>query len=149
MENIIKKEIIKEAERIRINCVYKATAHFKAAASWSRLKFLLGIPITILAAITSGLALSSYHEVTGIFALSVSILSAITTFLEPNEKQNIHFNSSNSYRTLANNVNIFCKVECAIETSESLLFNKLKEFEITALLFPFGHKKKQKSALKS
>jgi uncharacterized oligopeptide transporter (OPT) family protein len=79
MENI-KKEIIKEAERIRIDCVYKATAHFKIAAFWSNLKFLLGIPITVLAAITSGLVLSSHHEVAGFFALIVSILSAITTF---------------------------------------------------------------------
>ena len=129
MENI-KKEIIKEAERIKIDCVYKANAHFKAAAFWSKLKFLIGIPITILAAITSGLALSIYHEVAGLFALLVSILSAITTFLEPNEKQNSHFNSSNSYRTLVSNINIFCKVDCAIETSKTLLLNRLKEFEI-------------------
>ncbi|MFX4261707.1 SLATT domain-containing protein [Pelotomaculum propionicicum] len=86
MENV-KKEIIKEAERIRIDCVYKVNVHFKIAAFWSKLKFFLEIPITVLAAITSGLALSNYHEVAGYFALIVSILSAITTFLEPTEKK--------------------------------------------------------------
>jgi hypothetical protein len=28
------------------------------------------------------------------------------------------------------NINIFCKVDCAIETSKTLLLNRLKEFEI-------------------
>lgn len=151
----VKKEIIKEAERIRIDCVYKANAHFKIAAFWSKLKFLLGIPITILAAITSGLALSSYHEVAGYFALIVSILSAITTFLEPTEKQNSHFNSSNSYTTLVSNINIFCKVDCAIETSKSLLLNRLKEYEIKrdelnqiSPFIPFWAQKKAEKCVK-
>lgn len=125
-----KKEILQEAKKIEADSIFFAKGHFHAAFFWSNMHFWIGIPTTIIAAITSAFALTQYHIVAGILAVLISILAGITTFINPNDKANSNFNSANSYGTLANNINIFINVDSIMETSELALVNKLKEFEV-------------------
>jgi hypothetical protein len=65
----------------------------------------LGVPATILAGVTSVAALSNLAGqnkdiVAGVMAIIVAALTALTTFLNPNEKANAHEAASSSYDAL-------------------------------------------------
>jgi len=129
MENI-KKEIIRTAKKIEEDSCYLGKGHYHAAVFWSNMNYWIGIPIAVTAAITSALALTSYHIIAGVLAIIVSILTALTTFLNPNEKASTHYNSYNGYKALMYKIGIFCSVDSMLESSKQNLVNKLKEFEI-------------------
>jgi hypothetical protein len=92
------KNIENEAENV-------AEEHYKTSTRWSRINLWLGLPTTILAALsgTSALAQFDYHNIiAGIIAMVVASLAAVSTFLNSNEKAERHQSAGDNYSTLRN-----------------------------------------------
>jgi len=126
-----KQNLIKEARRIEEDCLYSAKGHFVAANFWTNFHLWIGVPTAILAAIAGASALSQFDNhniVAGILAIIVTALTAVTTFLNPNEKVNSHLNAGNKYNSLRNKARIFCEIDsCGENNSIQELTKQLKE----------------------
>lgn len=125
-----KEKIIREAKRIEEDCIYSAKGHYYSGQFWSSLHLWIGVPTAVLAAIAGASALSQFdnHNIlAGILAIIVSALTAVTTFLNPNEKANIHRNAGNAYNSLKNRTRILreINVDFADEKELWLELNKL------------------------
>jgi hypothetical protein len=123
-------KIIEEAKRIENDALYSAKGHYEAAESWTRFHLTIGIPTAILSAIAgaSALAQFDYHNIiAGSLAILVAALTAVATFLNPNEKATSHQIVGNKYNALRNKVHIFCNIDSSVENSEQELIKHLKD----------------------
>lgn len=123
-----KLEIIKESQRIEESALYSAKGHFAAAHAWANFHLIIGIPIVILAAVAGCTFINNYSLIAGILSLIVAVLSAVMTFLNPNERSSSHLNAGNSYDALQNETRIFRTIDCWREDSEQILTERLKNF---------------------
>jgi hypothetical protein len=124
-----KTEIVKEAKRIEEALLYSSKGHFVSARFWSNFHLFIGIPIVVISGIAGASAFStldSSHIVAGVLSLLVAGLSAIATFLNPNERASAHMSSGNSYDALMNKVRIFWAIDCWRDESEEVLTERLK-----------------------
>jgi len=130
MTGDIKDNILKEARRIEEDTLYSAKGQFVAANFWTNFHLWIGVPTAILAAIAGASALSQFENhniIAGILAIIVTALTAVTTFLNPNEKANSHRNAGNKYNSLRNKARIFCHIDSCGEDSIQELTKQLKE----------------------
>ncbi len=121
-----KEKIIKEAKRIEEDSLYSSKGHFYAAQSWASFHLWIGVSVSIMAAIAGASALSQFNNhqiVAGLLAIIVSTTSAVSTFINPNEKAITHHNAGNRYNNLRNRSRIFGEIDVDLETDESLLEN--------------------------
>jgi hypothetical protein len=126
-------EIIREAKRLEESTLHSFKGHHCAASGWQSRHLVLGIPMVILSTVVGAAAFSKYSTeypwvgvVGGILSITVAVLSAITTFLNPNEKENAHFSAAHGYDKLNNDSRIFWSIECWQEESTELLASQLK-----------------------
>ncbi len=127
-------EIIREAKRLEERTRDSAKGHQCAAEGWTGRHLWLGIPTVILSTIVGAATFSKYATdypfvsiLSGVLSITVAVLSGVTTFLNPNERQNNHLTAAHSYDTLNNQTRIFWTIECWQEGSEEILTSKLKE----------------------
>jgi hypothetical protein len=126
-----KVEIVKEAKRIEEALLFSSKKHFVSADYWSAFHVFLGLPIVVLSTAAGAEAFKQFdkqHTLAGYLALAVAVLSAILTFLNPNEKAIKHKGCGNSYDALMNRVRIFWSIDCWGEESEAVLTKALKDF---------------------
>ena len=126
----IKEKIIKEARRVEEDSLYSARGQFVAASFWTNFHLWIGVPTAILAAIACASALSqfdSHNIIAGILAIIVTALTAVTIFLNPNEKANSHQNAGNKCNSLRNKARMFCDIDCYGENPDQELIKRLKE----------------------
>ncbi len=91
----------------------------------------LGLPMVVLSAAAGAEAFKQFdkqHILAGYLSIMVAVLSAIMTFLNPNEKASKHSSAGNSYDALMNKVRIFWSIDCWREESEQILTKELKDF---------------------
>ncbi len=130
MAGNIKDNIFKEAKRIEEDSLYSAKGHFITANFWMNFHLWIGIPTAIIAAIAGASALSQFDNhniIAASLAIIVTALTAITTFLNPNDKANCHRNSGNKYNSLKNKARVFYEVDAYGEDSNQDLTKHLKE----------------------
>jgi hypothetical protein len=127
-------EIIREAKRLEESTLYSMKGHHVASNGWSRRNLLLGLPVVIISALVGATTFSQYAEtypelktLAGFLSLTIAVLSGITTFLNPNEKENAHLNAAHGYDKLNNEARLFWSVECWQEESDLVLTSKLRE----------------------
>jgi len=126
-----KEEIIKEALRIEESSRLTAKGHYNDCSLWGFCHLILGLPTTILSAVVAIDSFSQFdssHQIAGIVALIVAGLSAVITFLNPNQKSDLHHKAGSSYDSLDNRVRIFRTIDCWGKDSDFVLTNKLKVF---------------------
>lgn len=126
----IKENIIKEAKRIEEDSEYSSIGHFKAVERWSHVQLYMGILTSFLSAFTGYITLTenfNFFTTAGIIAILVSALSAIYTFLNPNEKVNLHHKSGTQYNTLRNAARIFIEIDCLKDVPIDDLDERLKQ----------------------
>ncbi|MCG2711439.1 MAG: SLATT domain-containing protein [Candidatus Omnitrophica bacterium] len=123
-----KLEIMKESKRIEESSLYSAKGHFAAAHTWANFHLIIGVPIVVLAAIAGSSFISNNNVIAGVLSLIIAVLSAVMTFLNPNERSSSHLNAGNSYDTLQNEVRIFRTIDCWREDSEQILTERLKHY---------------------
>lgn len=116
----IMKRIMVEAKEIEQECALRTKDHYFAAGRWDRVNLMLGIPATTIAAVTSVAALSDLAGpnkdiVSGVLAIIVAALTAITTFLNPNEKATDHKAASSSYDALRIKVSFLKDIELSTD----------------------------------
>lgn len=130
MGKTIEERITEEAKRIGEDSLYSAKGHFYAGQHWVNIHLWIGVPATILAAIAGASALSQfdYHNVvTGVLSIMVAALTAVATFLNPNEKASMHQVAGNSYNSLRNRARIFREIEMGNIADDKLLVKELKD----------------------
>jgi hypothetical protein len=126
-----KAKIIKELKRIEEDAKHSSKSHFNAAQGWSNWHLWLGIPATFFSAIAGISALSQfdYHNVAaGIIALLVAGLTALITFLNPNERAEAHLTAGNAYNDLRNKARILYEID-ADTLDDKALAERLKELD--------------------
>lgn len=118
------------ADKIRANCRYKSDAHFKAARRWARIHYALGISAVVMAAITG---VSSFREafpnkdlIIGLQSALVAVLTALITFLIPNDKANAHHVAGIKYSKLKNIARSLGGIEITFPISDQDLYEKLR-----------------------
>ncbi len=123
-------KIVEEAKRIENDTSYSAKGHYEAAEYWTRFHLMIGIPTAILSAVAGASALAQFDNhsiIAGFLAIVVTALTAVATFLNPNEKANSHQSVGNKYNALRNKVRVFCNIDSLVESSEQELIKQLKE----------------------
>lgn len=126
-----KEEIIREAKRIEEALLHSSKGHFAASHFWEKFHLLIGIPAVILSATAGASAFAAFdhsHVVAGTISIIVAVLTAIITFLNPNEKRAAHLTAGNHYDSLMNKIRIFWSIDCWHDESEEVLTEKLKYF---------------------
>lgn len=124
-----REEIITEAKRIEESLLYSSKGHFAASGRWGYFHLGVGIPMVVLASVSSATALAAFSAgktIAGVCSIVVTILSALITFLNPKERSNTHLNAANSYDSLMNKTRIFWSVDCWRDESDQVLTEKLK-----------------------
>jgi len=85
-------------------------AHRIHACTWITIYMLLDIPTAILSAIAGASALSQRPDsalFAGLLALLVSVLTSVTTFLNPGQIAQAHKTASSAYRTAQGRFRLF------------------------------------------
>lgn len=123
-----KKAIIDEAKRIEENCLYTAKGHFVAAQFWRKFNYWIGIPTVVLAAIAGTAAFVKFDKnniSAVILSIIVAVLTAINTFLNPQERKSAHLTAGNNYDSLLTKARIFWTIVCRGVESEQVLTERL------------------------
>lgn len=118
----VKAQIRNEAAEAEKECIIRSRGHFLAARRWDHVNLFLGIPATLLAGVTSLSAftqhLSGDPKVTGVLAILVAALTALTTFLNPNEKANLHKSASSTYDELRIKLSLLKDIDLSVNQSQ-------------------------------
>lgn len=101
----------REAERIEEDSMYSSKSHFNAEKIWERRHYCLGIPSTVLSAITGAALIKSNPGLASICALAASLLTGLMTFLKPNERASMHRSAAGQFLSLRNEVRSFREIE--------------------------------------
>lgn len=116
----IHARIEQEAQELEQECTLLCAAHYYAAGRWDHVNRVLGIPATVLAGITSVAALSDLagenkELVTGILAIVVGALSALMTFLNPNQQASNHKAASSNYEALRVKASLLKDIDLSVD----------------------------------
>jgi hypothetical protein len=127
-------EIIREAKRLEESTLLSFKGHHNAARGWTNRNLWLGIPMVVISAIVGAAAFSQYAKdypllgiLAGLMSIAVAVLSGITTFLNPNDRESAHLTAAHGYDKLNNDSRLFWSIECWQENSDEVLTSKLRE----------------------
>jgi hypothetical protein len=114
-----REEIIREGKRLEETTLHSAKGHHCAARRWGGRNLWLGLPAVIISTLAGGAAFTQASKETfwlgilaGICSSVVALLTAISTFLNPNEKENGHLTAAHAFDKLNNDARIFWSIEC-------------------------------------
>jgi hypothetical protein len=126
-------KIIDEAKRLEESSLNSMKGHHNAASGWRRWNYILGFPSVVISGLVGATAFTKIAEqepavgiVAGGFAIAVAILTGITTFLNPNEKENAHLTAAHAYDKINNDARFFHSIVCWQGESDEGLTNKLR-----------------------
>jgi hypothetical protein len=128
----MRDQIQQEAARIEEDSLYSSKGHFYAGQRWSNLHLWIGIPAAVLAAVAGASALSEFQShtvVAGILSIIVVALTAVATFVNPNERAISHKNAGNKYNSLRNRSRIFYSIELPSDNDTKTLAEQLKSLD--------------------
>lgn len=130
MERIdkLRSELSAEASRIEEDVLHSAKGHFCAGARWGNVHLWLGIPASVLAGLSGVSALSSFDNhtiIAGVLALFVGAITAIITFLNPQERAKVHHHAGTEFNSLRNQARIFRQIVMNGQDDDPTLTTKL------------------------
>jgi hypothetical protein len=120
------KELADEALRIEEDATLSAKSQFETAAKWRRMHYWIGIPTTVLAAVTGVAAIADRPAIAVCLAILTAVASGLSTFLMPLEKSNSHLIAGNGYKAVQNDARIFNRIECKAHSDYRKLAAELK-----------------------
>jgi hypothetical protein len=106
---MVNEEILIELKRRTRNCQGLTRANLLLANLWSSTHLYIGIPNTTLAALAGVSALSELGTpkvVTALLSITVAVLTALLTFLNPTEKYSSYRSAAQRYQAVADNYSI-------------------------------------------
>lgn len=110
----------KEATKLAVDALYSEKGHFKAAEPWRNVHLWLGVP-AVLFAFGAGTGFVTDQLGDGVataFAFISGSLSAIATFLNPDEKARSHHASGVEYAGLRRRLRQFIDIRCEANSSD-------------------------------
>lgn len=117
----VKSKITDELQRLEEDCTHSGKAHFNACDRWNRWNYVFGIPSVILSAAAGTAFFEDYTVAAGVMSVSVTVLTALMTFLKPSERATSHKNSGDQYLALRNDSRVFRTITLlTLEDSASL-----------------------------
>lgn len=122
-------EIRFEAARIENESLHAAERQFAAKTPWIHLNLALGLPSTALAAVAGAAAFSRLSHsdiVAGCISISVAVLTALSTFLDPAKRSNFHAAAGKKYQELYNEARFFSRIELLEDRTDQQLTESLK-----------------------
>lgn len=123
-----KEEVIKEAKRIEESLLYSSKAHFFAANFWNGVHLIIGLPLVALSSV-AGIKAWKEADSVGSWAVAISvsiaILSAMITFLNPSDRASVHLKAGNDYDSLMNRARLFWAIQCLGEDPDSILTSQV------------------------
>jgi hypothetical protein len=126
-------QIINEAKRLEESTLYSMKGHHCAAARWKKGNLWLGLPSVVISGLVGATAFTKAAQqepwmgvTAGALAIFVAILSGITTFLNPNDKEAVHLSAGNAYDKLNNDARFFHSIVCWQGEAEEVLTAKLR-----------------------
>ncbi len=125
LSNTVVEKLVEEAKRIEEDALYSSKGHYNCADNWKSVHYWIGIPAAILAGVASVSAFSENTAAAGYISVLVAILSALSTFLDPNARQNSHKSSGAAFGTLKNQARRFYEIEVYLEHDEKKLKKQL------------------------
>ncbi len=125
---VIIKALEREACRIEEDCIYSGKSHYNAASDWNHVHQWLGIIATVLAALAGAAILKDFFPIeAGIISVFVALLTALMTFLKPNEKANSHKSAGDQYNSLKNQLRMYREIDLLHFRDSHALRDKLKD----------------------
>jgi hypothetical protein len=97
------------------------------AVTWGTCHLFLGIITTIAAAIASGSALSDNKNITVLASVIATILAAISTFLNPSEREKVHVKAANQFQELNDKYKLFIATVEKADTTDQVLMEQLEK----------------------
>lgn len=116
-----------EAHRIEEDCLHSARSHFEVAAVWRRRHYQIGIPTTVLAAMTGGSALTGHPTLAAVLGMLVTALSALSVFLNPSERAHEHHAAGTRFNEIRNQARIFREIDLRSGSEVGPLIGRLKQ----------------------
>jgi hypothetical protein len=106
---------------------------------WESANLWIGIPTTLLAALTGITSITDTAGASTLFGLGAGVLtpllaftvaamSGLATFLDPNKQSTKHYHVASEYQALVNDIRLFCEVECVKERHTDKLEDSLRSF---------------------
>jgi hypothetical protein len=92
-------DLAREIEFYADRAFAMSSCHRKTAEVYGNCHMLLGLPAAILASIAGVSAFANYSNLAGVTAFVVSGLTGTMSFLNPAEKQKLHFEAANALET--------------------------------------------------
>ncbi|NVK36168.1 MAG: SLATT domain-containing protein [Rhodobacteraceae bacterium] len=121
--------VTEEARKLTVDVLYSEKGHFAAASFWSKLYFCLGLPAAVLAAAAGAIFFGKSDDlIPGLFAFGAAILTAVTTFLNPQERADKHHLAGIQYSNLRRELRQFVQIELNSEIDSDKKQEKLKKF---------------------
>lgn len=115
-----------EASRIEEDANYSGKSHLNAAAAWGRRHYYLGVPATVAGALAGAAIVKEWPVCAGLLSLLATILTALVTFLKPNEKASQHKAIGDQYLALRNDARLFREIDVLATQDEAALTKNLK-----------------------
>jgi len=112
-----RSDFINKAKGLQPASEIRIIAHRKKAEYWNKLNFILGFITTIISAITSITLITSQpnYEIIALYlAATVTVFSALSTYLKPGEKKANNEIAYKQYSNLSNDIKYFYEIECAL-----------------------------------
>lgn len=125
----VKTGLSKEAERIEEDALYSGKGHYNACGPWQSRHRWLGSLSAVLSAIAAGVAAQKGAAPLVVVTLSVlaAALTAVVTFLKPNEEADRHRRAGDAHFAIKNRARIFRTVELEADgADEAKLVEALK-----------------------
>lgn len=128
-----------QALRIWEDALYCSAGHFQESRWWEGVNLWMGIPTTIIAAITgitslsdsgnsSALSAASSSMIIPLLAFTVAALSGLSTFLDPKGQASKHYHAASEYQALVNDIQLFCQIDCEKGNNLEQLEDNLRKF---------------------
>ena len=103
--------LIREASRVEEDALYSARGHFEAASLWSKVHLCLGVPAALFATLAGVSALKDDPVVAVILSIIVATITAILTFLNPQQRSSTHHTAGARFNIVRNEARILREVE--------------------------------------
>lgn len=146
-------KVQEELHRLEEDCTHSGKAHFNACTRWDRWNYVFGIPSVILSAAAGTAFFENYTVAAGIMSVSVTVLTALMTFLKPAERSTSHKNSGDQYLALRNDSRVFREITLlTLDDSAGLegmagLTKRRNELNQASYMFSNGDFRKAKAGI--
>jgi hypothetical protein len=124
-EDARRQELAKEARRIQEDTEHSGAQHFAAGQWWAARAFWLGLPVTVLIAVTSaGAGLSAITGgatwLTALLTFAVAVAVPVRSFIDADGKAKAHSSKGARYFALRDDARRFANIEVPAKSLDAL-----------------------------